>query len=114
MGSSGRDVEGLRIAHVADRERFEALLDDHLVGVLQYGPGSRDGVRDLRSTVVSPDHGGRGIGTALVRAALAQTAQEGLDVEATCWFARGYLERHPEQARSTSDGASADAREDGS
>ncbi|UEJ83518.1 N-acetyltransferase [Brachybacterium halotolerans subsp. kimchii] len=101
MGARGRIVEGLRIAHAADRERFEALLDDRLVGVLQYGPGSAEGVRDLRSTVVSPEHGGQGIGTALVREALTETAEEGLDVEATCWFARGYLERHPEGTRST-------------
>jgi predicted GNAT family acetyltransferase len=103
MGARGRIVEGLRIAHAADRERFEALLDDRLVGVLQYGPGTAEGVRDLRSTVVSPEHGGQGIGTALVQAALAETAQEGLDVEATCWFARGYLERHPDEARPAQD-----------
>ncbi|PWH06903.1 N-acetyltransferase [Brachybacterium endophyticum] len=95
MGNSGRGAEGLRITHAADRERYEALLDDHLIGVLQYGPGSHEDARDILSTVVDPEHGRRGIGTALVRTAIADAEEAGLDIEATCWFAHGYLERHP-------------------
>lgn len=42
--------------------------------------------------------GGRGIGGALVEAAVARAAAEGLAVVPVCPYARGWLERHPEVA----------------
>lgn len=87
----------VRLVHDEDRERFEALAGDAVVGVLAYGEDpARPGVRDLRSTVVSPEQGGRGIGSALVLAAVTDAREHGLRLTATCWFARGWLERHPE------------------
>ena len=37
-----------------------------------------------------------GIGSALVLAAVTDAREHGLRLTATCWFARGWLERHPE------------------
>jgi predicted GNAT family acetyltransferase len=55
-------------------------------------------VRDLRSTVVAPDRSGRGIGSAIVRFALEDSRTRGMRVRPTCWFVRGFIERHPEYA----------------
>lgn len=94
--------------HDRDRDRFEVRSGAEVLGVLAYSDdpppeadagAEEDGarpVRDLRSTVVDPEHGGRGVGSALVRAALVDARAQGLTVRATCWFARGWIERHPE------------------
>jgi uncharacterized protein len=42
--------------------------------------------------------GGRGLGSELVQAALAKAAADGLTVVPLCPYARGWLERHPDQA----------------
>ncbi|MGP9683255.1 GNAT family N-acetyltransferase [Brachybacterium sp. AOP3-A1-3] len=104
MDETSAGPGAVRLVHDGDRDRFEALVGDALVGVLAYGdeptgPDGPDGpriVRDLRSTVVSPDHGGRGVGSALVRFALEDARERGCWVIATCWFARGWIDRHPE------------------
>jgi predicted GNAT family acetyltransferase len=41
---------------------------------------------------------GRGVGGALIRAAVAKAAAEGLTVVPLCPFAKDWLERHPEAA----------------
>ena len=38
------------------------------------------------------------IGSAIVRFALEDTRARGLKVRPTCWFVRGFIERHPEYA----------------
>lgn len=97
----------VRLVHDPDRDRYEALDGDSdaVVAVLQYGDDEQipDGgapitVRDLRSTVVAPDRSGRGVGSAVVRFALDDARAQGLLVRATCWFARGWIERHPDYA----------------
>lgn len=40
--------------------------------------------------------GGRGLGGALVRGALARASHEGLTIVPRCEFARGWLEKHPD------------------
>lgn len=104
MDETSAGPGAVRLVHDDDRDRFVALLDDALVGVLAYGdepsgpdrPDAHSIVRDLRSTVVSPEHGGRGVGSALVRFALEDVRARGYRVTATCWFARGWIDRHPE------------------
>ncbi|MGO1257402.1 MAG: GNAT family N-acetyltransferase, partial [Brachybacterium sp.] len=75
--------------------------------VLAYGdedlpPGAGDGlgvqVRDLRSTVVAPERSGQGIGSAIVRYALDDIRGQGLNIRPTCWFVKGWIDRHPDYA----------------
>ncbi|MFE4515820.1 GNAT family N-acetyltransferase [Kitasatospora sp. NPDC056783] len=88
MTLSVRDVEA--------RNRFEAWEDDKPAGFAEY----------LRSehlvvyphTVVDPAFEGRGIGSALARAALDDARARGLAVLATCPFIKGWMLRHPEYA----------------
>lgn len=93
------------------------------LGLLLYSDAvAADGtrVRDLRSTVVPTEHSGRGYGSRLVRAAVEDARAEGVRLTATCWFARGWLERHrehedllatAEQRRSAADDADLDGKE---
>jgi predicted GNAT family acetyltransferase len=89
-----------QILHVPERDRFEARQGGTTLAVLQYAdsPAGTDGsapvVRDLLSTVVAPDAGGHGIGSRLVRFVLDDARRHHLRVRATCWFARGWIERH--------------------
>jgi predicted GNAT family acetyltransferase len=43
---------------------------------------------------------GRGLGGALVRAAVGKAAAEGLKVRPECPFARSWIERHPDETAS--------------
>ena len=82
------------ITDAPDRGRFEAHLDDVLVGVLEYV--RKHGRLALVHTEVPPDREGQGIGSALVRHALDDARAGGLRVIPICPYVKNYLERHPE------------------
>ena len=107
MDETSAGPGAVRLVHDDDRDRYEALDGEELVAVLAHGdedppPGEGDGlgmkVRDLRSTVVSPERSGQGIGSAIVRFALDDIRGKGMKVRPTCWFVKGWVERHPEYA----------------
>lgn len=82
-----------------DAGQFEARLGDDLAGYAQF---EREGVADalvwrFTHTVVDPLFEGRGVGSLLVRAVLAEAREQGAGVLPQCPFVRSYLERHPEQ-----------------
>lgn len=52
----------------------------------------------LMHTAVPDALGGRGLGGTLVRAAIARAARDQLTLVPACPFARGWLERHRDQA----------------
>jgi predicted GNAT family acetyltransferase len=96
MDETSADQGAVRLVHDDDRDRFAAYEGETVVAVLAFE--DEGGVRDLRSTVVAPDRSGRGIGSAIVRFALEDSRARGLKIRPTCWFVRGYVERHPEYA----------------
>jgi predicted GNAT family acetyltransferase len=55
-----------------------------------------DGNLVLYHTVVPEALEGRGIGSALVKGALADVRQRGLKVVPLCSFVKGWIERHPD------------------
>jgi hypothetical protein len=78
------------------RERFEALVGEHVAGWISYG---RDGdVVDMQHTVIGDEYEGQGVAGALVRGALDQVREAGEKVRATCSFVRSYVESHEEYA----------------
>lgn len=77
--------------------RFEATAPDgEVVGFAEYtfdGP-----VITFTHTVVEPGQEGKGVGGALVRAALDQVRARGLRVIARCPFVRSWIDTHPDYA----------------
>ncbi len=97
-GSAGDEDRRL---HDPDRDRDELLRAESVRALLSYAHEPAPGggiVRDLRSTIVDPDHGGEGLGSRLVRFALDDVRAHGGTVVATCWFAAGWIARHDDYA----------------
>lgn len=91
MTSSLPDVRNL-----PERSRFELELDGE-VAVLVYELHGDDQVA-LTHTVVPAAHEGKGVGSALVVAALDWAVAEGRTVVPVCTFVQSWLARHPERA----------------
>lgn len=76
--------------------RYEAIRDGRLVGVIRYR--IEPGVVVLVHTEVDEAVEGTGVGSQLVRGALADLRARGLRVVPLCPFVAAYLRRHPEDA----------------
>jgi predicted GNAT family acetyltransferase len=76
------------------RHRFELEAD----GAVAFASYEReDGIITFTHTIVPPELQGRGIGSILVKGALAIVCAEGLKVVPECAFVRTYIEKHPEE-----------------
>ena len=77
------------------RHRFEIDLGDGAFAFAAYNllPGA---IR-FYHTEVPASHGGRGLGTALIKAGLAAARERGLQVIPICPFFAAYLSKHPEE-----------------
>ena len=76
--------------------RFETTIDGH-TAELEY---RRHGDRlTLVHTEVPDELEGRGLGGALVTAAIDFAAEHGLTIVPMCPFARSWLDRHPDEAK---------------
>jgi uncharacterized protein len=75
--------------------RFEIEADGQLAELAYRRRGDR---LVLIHAEVPDAISGRGIGSALVAAAIDRAGREGLTVVPRCPFARGWLERHPDAA----------------
>jgi predicted GNAT family acetyltransferase len=86
----------VHVRHNPQSSRFEAEIDGQLA---RCDYRMQDDVMNLVHTEVPPALEGRGIGAALVRAALEHAAAEGLRVRPRCSYVSVYLARHPEYRR---------------
>jgi predicted GNAT family acetyltransferase len=84
----------LTVSDVAADERYEATIDGELAGSIEYVV--KYGRLALIHTEVLPEYEGKGVGSALVRFAIADARRRGLRVIPTCPFVRSYVESHPE------------------
>ena len=86
------------VPSVVDNEeasRFELTVDGHRAELFYKRRGNR---LVLVHTGVPDELEGRGIGGALVTAAIDTAQEHGWTVVPVCDFARGWLERHPDIA----------------
>src|SRR5512140_1465572 len=73
--------------------RFEARLEGE-TAFTEYVV--HDGAMVLPHTVVPPAFEGKGVGSALAKAALGYARAHGLTVKPVCPFIAGYIGKHPE------------------
>nr|WP_277602172.1 GNAT family N-acetyltransferase [Georgenia faecalis] len=85
-----------QISDNTEAGRFEASVDGDVVGQLTYR--RNPDVLVLTHTVVEPAAEGKGVGSALARAALDAARSEGLPVMPVCTFVEAWIERHPDYA----------------
>ncbi len=78
----------------SDAARYEAFADGREAGYIDYRV--RDGRITLLHTEVHDDFEGKGVGSTLVKGALAQVADAGLQLLPVCPFVASYVKRHPE------------------
>ena len=77
-----------------DKHRFEADLGDGSVAVAEYT--LPEGKIVFTHTEVPPAHEGKGIGSALIRFALAAARERQLKVIPICPFFAAYMKKHAE------------------
>lgn len=82
------------VHHNTSASRFEASVGGRRLGILSYE--RRRSRIELIHTVTDPEHRGRGIASALVRAALADVRAQGRRAIIICPFVESWLLRHPE------------------
>jgi predicted GNAT family acetyltransferase len=73
--------------------RYEATVDGYTAELTYRLRGDR---LVLPHTGVPPAVEGRGIGSALVRAAVEDAIRQDLTIVPRCWFVRSWLDRHPD------------------
>jgi uncharacterized protein len=84
------------VLDVAERSRFEIHDGGRLAGFAQYRMKD-SGLIVFTHTEIDDAVEGRGLGSALVRAALDATRSRGLSVRPDCPFVRAYIARHPDE-----------------
>jgi hypothetical protein len=89
-----RVPDGLTVTDVPAAQRYEARADGDLAGYAAYLRG--DALIAFVHTEVQDGYEGRGVGSALARAALDDARASGLEVLAICPFVDGWIGKHPE------------------
>ena len=84
----------LEIRDNPERHRFEADLGDGSIAFAEYR--MQEGKIVFTHTEVPSAHEGQGIGTALIRFALAAARERGLKVVPLCPFFAAYMKKHEE------------------
>jgi hypothetical protein len=85
-------IDDLTVTDNPAMSRYEARLDDRVVGVSVYTIG--DGGITLVHTEVDPSVEGRGIGSRLARSVVDASLGRGLAVTVQCPFISAWLRRH--------------------
>lgn len=93
---NGIDMKNMEIVHDENRKMFVTTVDGHPAYV-EYRLSRENGL-DILHTIVPEEIGGRGIASALVKAAYDYARSKGLKPVATCSYAVVWLQRHPEYA----------------
>jgi predicted GNAT family acetyltransferase len=92
MATSAADQ--VSVNNTPDHQRFEAEIDNSLVGFAEYRLDG--GSITFTHTEVHDDAEGKGVGSALAKAALDDARARGLRVIPRCRFIASYISRHAE------------------
>jgi predicted GNAT family acetyltransferase len=88
-------MSDVRVTDSEENSRLEIHADGELAELIYR---TRAGRLVLVHTEVPDALSGRGLGGDLVRAAIDKAAAAGMTIVPLCPFARGWLERHPDEA----------------
>lgn len=88
--------EDVRLSRNDDDERYEIWLGGRRVGLADFF--RRGDVVVIPHTETSPEFGGRGLASQLVRYSLDDIRAQGLRVEPACPFVAAYIRKNPEYA----------------
>lgn len=88
----------MEIIHDTQNKTFKTAVDGHTAYVSYR---AEDGEFDIRHTIVPKEIGGRGIAAQLVKSACDYARQRHLRLIATCSYAAGWLQKHPEYGGQT-------------
>ena len=88
MGEAGEQ----QVRDNPERHRFELDLGDGSLAIADYNLLS--GKIMFTHTEVPPGHEGHGVGSTLIRAALASARERGLKVIPICTFFAAYMQKH--------------------
>ena len=83
----------MNIEHFPEKKVFQTVVDGETARLMYH---VADGALDVRHTIVPSKIGGRGIASALVKAAYDYALANELVPVATCSYAVKWLEKHPE------------------
>jgi hypothetical protein len=78
----------------AERNRYELIVDDEVVGVADYR--DEGDVRVFPHTQIKASLRGQGLGAQMVRGALEDTRSTGHRVVPACWFVAEFIDANPE------------------
>ncbi len=78
-----------------ETHRFEAIIDGEVAGFADFADDEA-GTLVLPHTVVDDKFGGKGVGSALARSALAEAIEKGRAVAPVCPFIKGWIDKHPD------------------
>jgi len=88
--------DGVSVADVPERSRFEVSVDGQLAGFCEYTRD--DAIVSLTHTEVFGEYAGRGLAGTLVAAALDEARRNGWLVRPVCPYVAAYIKRHAEYA----------------
>lgn len=87
-------AEDVVVADNREQHRYEAGVDGAVAGFVDYQLATELVV--LTHTEVDPSFEGRGVGSALARAALDDIRERGIKALIICPFITGWVRKHPE------------------
>lgn len=88
--------QGASVIKNEEANRYEIHVDGQLGGFADYV--ASEGTVTIPHTEIDPAYEGRGLGSALARAAIEDVQKQGLHVIPQCPFIARYIDRHPEYA----------------
>ena len=89
-------MSDVQIENHEAEHRYEAKVDGELAGFAEYRLENERNLVVFTHTVVDDAFEGQGVGSSLVRDALADVRGRGAKVVAECSFVKSWIKRHPD------------------
>jgi uncharacterized protein len=88
-------MSDLTIADQPEQQRYVAIQNGEVVAFAEYRPAAS--ARMFTHTEVSESLEGQGVGSALIRFALLDVRQKGINAVPMCPFVAAYIKRHRDE-----------------